>query len=120
MQGQSTREGFVRRVVNIVGIVIPVIGLMGAALAMAASGSVHLLVGHVQRWDPSAQNVTVTQRIGKKERAVMLRLSPEARISRNGQAAMLADLKAGDRITVRYTLDQGTFTVHTISYGGDP
>ena len=87
--------------------------LLGIAPAMAAQGKLHKIVGQVKKVDAVASTVTVTETMGKKEKT--FHLAPQASISRNGEKAMLGDLKEGDRVTVHYAKEKGTLTAHSIS-----
>jgi Cu/Ag efflux protein CusF len=91
--------------------------LLGMAPTMASQGKLHSIVGQVKKVDSGANTVTVSETKGKKEKEKTFHLAPQASITRNGEKVALADLKEGDRVTVHYASEKGTYTAHSISLG---
>ncbi len=89
--------------------------LLASAPAMAVSQHPEAMTGQIRKVDLAAKTVTVASLPGMKERQMTFHVPSDASVTRNAQNVSVAELKAGDRVTVEYARQKGHLTAHSIA-----
>lgn len=89
--------------------------LLVVAPAMAARQHGETLTGQIQKVDVAGDTVTVAGLSGMKEQPMTFHVPPDANITRSGHKVAIAELKEGNRVTVKYAHEKGHLTAQSIA-----
>ena len=92
-----------RKMLILVLLVLPVLGVTSLALAAGKKGEIHHLRGEVTGVDTAAMNLTVKETLkGGKTRELTFTVGQETKVTIRGAAGKLDEIKAGDSVRVAY------------------
>jgi Cu/Ag efflux protein CusF len=104
----------VNRMKKITAIVVALIFVLAFTAASFAAAKVHSVTGEVTAVDAAAKTVTLKAKKGEVVIAVVEKTS----IKEGKEKKSLADVKAGDKVTVKYTEADGKMTAKSIAIKG--
>jgi ribosomal protein S1 len=104
----------VNRMKKITAIVVALIFVLAFTAASFAAAKVHSVTGEVTAVDAAAKTVTLKAKKGE----VVISVVEKTSIKEGKEKKSLADVKAGDKVTVKYTETDGKMTAKSIAIKG--
>jgi Cu/Ag efflux protein CusF len=99
---------------KIIAIVVALIFVLAFTVASFAAAKVHSVTGEVTAVDAAAKTVTLKAKKGE----VVISVVEKTSIKEGKEKKSLADVKAGDKVTVKYTEADGKMTAKSIAIKG--
>jgi Cu/Ag efflux protein CusF len=99
---------------KIIAIVVALIFVLAFTAASFAAAKIHSVTGEVTAVDAAAKTVTLKAKKGE----VVISVGEKTSIKEGKEKKSLADVKAGDKVTVRYTEADGKMTAKSIAIKG--
>jgi Cu/Ag efflux protein CusF len=99
---------------KIIAIVVALIFVLAFTAASFAAVKTHSVTGEVTAVDAAAKTVTLKAKKGE----VVISVVEKTSIKEGKEKKSLADVKAGDKVTVRYTEADGKMTAKSIAIKG--
>jgi Cu/Ag efflux protein CusF len=97
-----------------IAIVVSLIFVLAFTAASFAAAKIHSVTGEVTAVDATAKTVTLKAKKGE----VVISVEEKTSIKEGKEKKSLADVKAGDKVTVRYTEADGKMTAKSIAIKG--
>jgi Cu/Ag efflux protein CusF len=104
----------VNRMKKTIAIVAALIFVLAFTAASFAAAKVHQVTGEVTAVDAAAKTVTLKHKKGE----VVISVEEKTTIKEGKEKKSLADVKAGDKVTVHYTEADGKMTAKSIAIKG--
>jgi Cu/Ag efflux protein CusF len=95
-------------------VVVALIFVLAFTAASFAAAKVHQITGEVTAVDAAAKTVTLKAKKGE----VVISVAEKTSIKEGKQKKSLEDVKAGDKVTVKYTEADGKMTAKSIAIKG--
>jgi Cu/Ag efflux protein CusF len=99
---------------KIIAIAVALIFVLAFTAASFAAAKVHSVTGEVTAVDAAAKTITLKAKKGEVAISVVEKTS----IKEGKEKKSLADVKAGDKVTVKYTEADGKMTAKTVEIKG--
>jgi Cu/Ag efflux protein CusF len=99
---------------KIIAIVVALIFVLAFTSASFAAAKTHSVTGEVTAVDSAAKTVTLKAKKGE----VVISIAEKTSIKEGKEKKSLADIKAGDKVTVMYTEADGKMTAKSITLKG--